>query len=190
MRGGFVLGLVVAFLISMAFVIPLQLFDVKAGESKSSDLAAWIQAIGSIAAVAGAAYLPFWHDVSRRKLANKQAVKNLENDIRFVIAQVKINIEIHKKNYNSLLHVIHFANRDFVIRYIDIEAEVGKAASSVRFNIDRLNASIELMNGFTKEERTFSQHFIDVSEGVVDKLKMAIGLLEAHDSHHTAPPSA
>lgn len=153
MRGGFVLGLVVAFLISMAFVIPLQLFDVKAGESRSSDLAAWIQAIGSIAAVAGAAYLPVFHDQKNRRQKIIENITFLKCDMESITQQIKYIIEMHEDHCDAIIPEIYsfYSNEMNDIHQAGINHY--KIAVSIRNNIEIINRVINKHNNSLKGVR-------------------------------------
>ncbi len=191
MNRSFWLGWAVAFAIFIILIIALKVDPFFGLITNSSEAAAWVQAVGSIAAVGAAAYVPRWHDNRRKKENDDTAIRNLAADIRIIIVQINTNIGIHRTSPVSILQNIHFIHREFIHKFLEIDQVLGNAASSIRFNTDRLNSAIDHMNRGPSQGRVVSEHFIEVATEIIRILDKALKIVEAIDGHrHTAPPSA
>jgi hypothetical protein len=189
MRGSFILGLVVAFLISMALVIPLQLFDIRAGESKSSDLAAWAQAFGSILAVAVALLFPIAQEEFKERKKINEMKKALELETQAILGQLNRALQQAQRNEINIIHPVDFYFKDKIIELSQLGNEMFFIGTNLREKINKLNNYIEdtkrkntvYSRGDLLKEIISCQEYIQRKQDRLVVLRMR---------HHTAPPSA
>lgn len=189
MRGNFILGLVVAFLISMALAAPLQFFKVNWGSIESGNLADWFQAVTAILAIIAALFFPMLHDSRKEAKQNEQKMIAFHFEIEGVIMQ-----------YDGLIHDIQMAPQaifDRIEFYFEnklpeispLGKEVYIIGTDTRRSVREINKLIDQNN------RAYSPGSVSMLLGsahqyrnYVEKRKQ--DLENYMRKHHTAPPSA
>jgi len=94
MDRSFWLGSVIGCLFCYIAVSPFIIFNLSILVPKnSSDVAAWIQAVGSILAIVGAAIFPKIHDIQKQESRHRQVLKNIKIEMQSIKKTLKPFIE-------------------------------------------------------------------------------------------------
>lgn len=171
--------------ISIAILICVIVFD-------SKSLSDWVQAVGSILAVAGAAYLPYWHEAERKKSKKEENHTMLLYDMKNVSFQINEIMTEHGKYPDALLPHVHSFYTDTLNEIHDLGFEAYKLAFNIRGNVQSVNIAIERINRRTAWRIHIDSEFIKSLAKIRDQVQKYTRDLESGVllAHHTAPPSA
>lgn len=171
--------------ISIAILICVIVFD-------SKSLSDWVQAVGSILAVAGAAYLPIWHEEKRKNSKKEENLTIVPMDIKNIIFQINEIITLHGEEPNCLLPRVHSYYDDNLNEIHDLGFDAFKLVINVRGNIDSINIGINKMNDAKYNRKRVDEEFVKSLSEIRDQLQKYEKGLDSGEllGHHTAPPSA
>lgn len=163
-----------------------QYFSARAGMG-ASDVAAWIQAIGSILAVSGAAYLPRWHENNRRREEKNETFKKLTNDIMSVNFQINEIITIHSKRRDSILPDIYFYFGENIEKIFSLGSQAYRLTVSIKSNVGVINKAVAHKNSLLRPELPVDQQFIDGLRSIQARLASYLTGLEASRADANMP---
>ncbi len=163
-----------------------QYFSARAGMG-ASDVAAWIQAIGSILAVSGAAYLPRWHENHRRREEKNETFEKLTDDILSVNFQINEIINIHSKRRDSILPDVYFYFGDNIEKIFSLGSTAYRLTVSIKSNVDIINKAVTRKNSLLRPELPIDQPFIDGLRSIQARLTSYLTGLEASRAEAHGP---
>lgn len=159
-------------------VLAGQYLSARAGMG-ASDVAAWIQAIGSILAVSGAAYLPRWHESNRRREEKNETFGKLSDDILSVNFQINEIITIHNKRRDSILPDVYFYFGENIEKIFSLGSTAYRLTVSIKSNVDIINKAVARKNSLLRTELPIDQPFIDGLRSIQARLTSYLAGLEA-----------
>lgn len=190
MKGNFILGMVVAFLISMALAALLQFFNVNWGSIESGNLADWFQAVTAILAVIAALFFPMLHDSKKEAKQNQQKMNAFYFEITGVIVQFKRLMHDIQITPRDRLYSVEFYFDKNLPEISPLGMEVYRIGTDIRRAVREINGLIDQFN------QAYSPGILYALLGKTHLLKHAVldqkksELEEIMRKHHTAPPSA
>lgn len=162
----------------VTLVLVGQYLSARAGMG-ASDVAAWIQAIGSVLAVGGAAYLPRWHENNRRREEKNETYEKLTHDILSVNFQINEIIAIHMKRRDSILPDIYFYFGDHIEKIFSLGSSAYRLTVSIKSNVGIINKAVARKNSLLRPELPIDQQFIDGLRSIQMRLSAYLAGLEA-----------
>lgn len=189
MKGNFILGMVVAFLISMALAAPLQIFQIKAGTIENGNLADWFQAVAAILAIIAALFFPMLHDNIKETKQNEQKMIAFYFEITGVIGQCDRLIHDIQMMPHAIFDHIEFYFDNKLPEISSLGREVYQIGTDIRHSVREINSLIDQNN------QAHSAGSVRILQGAAHNYRnFLMRRKQAFErymrEHHTAPPSA
>lgn len=167
----FVLGWVAACMTIYVIATPFIAFDLSILIPKSSgDVASWVQAVGSIAAIVAAGFFPVIHDFFRRRNYNKILIRALFNEIDIITAQINMAIDIQKKLPEAKISRIYFSAYNDTNPFTLIDVHIGHTANQVREIVEFTNVGIDSWNSMDLYQRAKDTNLLDLFSDSLGRL--------------------
>jgi hypothetical protein len=169
MNRSFWLGWTVAFGIFIILIIVLKVVKFSGLIQNSSEAAAWVQAVGSIATIIGAAWFPYMHEKSKKKENKITIIKNIIIETMKLPEIIKNDIKLFELGVADKIRCPIFLNDEKIIEIADIDYALSVDCRELVNFIEKLN---DYLMKCRAESRSLTNRGISPEriEGVVNEL--------------------